>query len=510
MSGARALVGRPAHAVAAAVRQGAVRAADVVAAYLEETERLEPALRAFLRLDREGALARAEELDRRLQAGEDPGPLCGVPVAVKDNICTRGLETTAGSRILAGFVPPYDATVVERLRAAGAVIVGKTNLDEFAMGSSTENSAFGPTRNPWDPERVPGGSSGGSAAAVAAGEVPLALGSDTGGSVRQPAALCGVVGLKPTYGRVSRYGLIAFASSLDQIGPFGLDARDAALALQVLAGHDPRDATSAPVPVPDYLGSLTGDVRGLRVGLAREFLGEGVEPGVERAVREALAALRDLGAEVQEVSLPHAPYSVPTYYLVATAEASSNLARYDGVRYGLRAPADGVVAMFERSRGEGFGPEVKRRIMLGTYALSAGYYEAYYLRALKARRRIKEDFDRAFARVDVVVAPTSPTVAFRLGERTEDPLTMYLSDVCTIAANLAGLPALSIPCGFAGGLPVGLQLIGRPFEEALLLRAADAYQRVTDHHLRRPPLAQAAAAGDRPGGAAAGAGGGRP
>jgi aspartyl-tRNA(Asn)/glutamyl-tRNA(Gln) amidotransferase subunit A len=440
---------------------------------------LDGEINAFLTLDRENALARARELDRG-RGSLDPArhPLAGVPLAVKDNLCTRGLRTTCASRILEGFVPPYDAHVVELLRRAGAVILGKTNLDEFAMGSSTENSAFGPTRNPWDTARIPGGSSGGSAAAVAAGLCAASLGSDTGGSIRQPAACCGVVGLKPTYGRVSRYGLVAFASSLDQIGPFSRTVEDAAILLKAIAGHDRRDSTSAPLPVPDYRAALGAGPGGLRIGLPAEYFQEGISPEVERAVREAIGVLRDLGASVEEISLPHTGYAVATYYLLATAEASSNLARYDGVRYGHRAAGTGdLAAMYRETRREGFGAEVKRRIMLGTYALSAGYYDAYYRKAQKVRTLIRQDFDRAFARVDLVVAPTAPTTAFRLGEKTGDPLQMYLSDIYTIPVNLAGLPAVSIPCGFAAGLPVGLQVLGPPFGEERVLAVA--------HHLER-------------------------
>jgi len=407
---------------------------------------------------------------------------------VKDNLCTVDFPTTCGSRILGRWISPYDATVVARLRRAGAIVIGKTNLDEFAMGSSTENSAFGPTRNPWDPSRVPGGSSGGSAAAVAASFVPLALGSDTGGSIRQPAGFCGVVGLKPTYGRVSRYGLVAFASSLDQVGPLAATVADAALLLGVIAGGDPRDSTSVEAPVPDYTQSLTGTVRGLRIGLAREAFGEGLDSTVRDAVMAASRVLEAHGAEVMEVSLPTIAYALPTYYLLATSEASTNLARYDGVRYGLRAAAPDLYAMYTRTRRDGFGAEVKRRIMLGTYALSAGYYEGFFLKAQRVRTLVRSDFARAFEQVDLVLMPTSPTVPFRLGEKVEDPLQMYLADVYTIPVNLAGLPGISVPCGLAGGLPIGLQLIGRPFDEETVLRAAHAYEQATEWHRRRPPL----------------------
>jgi aspartyl-tRNA(Asn)/glutamyl-tRNA(Gln) amidotransferase subunit A len=416
-------------------------------------------------------------------------PLRGIPIAVKDILCTAGIPTTCGSRILEDFIPPYDATVVARLKAAGAVILGKTNTDEFAMGSSTENSAFFPTHNPWDLERVPGGSSGGSAAAVAAGECLGALGTDTGGSVRQPAALCGIVGLKPTYGRVSRYGLIAFASSLDQVGVLTRDVTDAAILLNVIAGHDPLDSTSLDAPVPDATAALTGDIRGMRVGVPREYFIPGMQPEVEAAVRAALEKLADLGAEIVEVSLPHTDYALPVYYLIAPAEASANLARYDGVRYGLRIVGNSLEDTYKQTRGQGFGPEVKRRIMLGTYALSAGYYDAYYLKAQKVRTLIKGDFDRAFQQVDVIVTPTSPTTAFRIGEKTDDPIQMYLSDIFTLSVNLAGICGINVPCGFdAQGLPIGLQIMGPALGETTILRVAYAYEQATDWHTRRPPL----------------------
>jgi aspartyl-tRNA(Asn)/glutamyl-tRNA(Gln) amidotransferase subunit A len=460
-------------------------------------------VRAFLAIDDENALEQARAADDRretLRRGPSTGSggasgqatddrrLLGIPLAIKDVISTEGLTTTCGSRMLEEYVPPYDATVVTRLKAAGAVLIGKTNCDEFAMGSSNENSAYFPTRNPWDLTRVPGGSSGGSAAAVAACEALGALGTDTGGSIRQPASLCGVTGIKPTYGRVSRYGLVAFASSLDQIGPFARSARDCALLLGAIAGADPRDSTAAPQPTPDYVAALSGDLRGLRVGVPREYFVEGMEPGVEAAVRTAVVALRDGGATVVEVSLPHTKYALPVYYIIAPAEASANLARYDGVRYGLRVPDETYWDELEKTRGAGFGPEVRRRIMLGAYALSAGYYDAYYRRAQQVRTLIRRDFQQVFEQVDILAAPTSPTVAFRIGEKTDDPLAMYLADVCTLPVSLAGVPGLTIPCGFSDGLPVGLQLIGRPFDEATLLRAGDAYQRMTDWHTRRPQL----------------------
>ena len=479
-----------AQALAKQIADGATTAVAVCEAHLERIKALEPKLSAFNTVTAERALERARALDARQQAGAPLGPLHGVPVAIKDNMCTTGIPTTASSRILRGYVPPYSATVVQRLEAAGAVMVGKTNLDEFAMGSSTENSALGPTRNPWDVTRTPGGSSGGSAAAVASRMVPLALGSDTGGSIRQPAALCGIVGLKPTYGRVSRYGLMAFASSLDQIGPFTQTVADAALACQVIGGHDGHDATSSTEAMPDLLAALTGDVQGLRVGIPRAFLGEGVDAPVLAAFDDAMRALAARGATLVDIELPHAGYGIPVYYLIATAEASSNLARYDGVRYGHRTKIDKddtLLTMYERSRDEGFGAEVKRRIMLGTYVLSAGYYDAYYLKAQQVRTLLRRDFEQVFTAVDVVATPTTPTPAFKLGEKTSDPIQMYLNDIFTVSANLTGLPAISVPCGFsADRLPIGFQLTGRMFDEATLLRAGDAYQRDTAFHREAP------------------------
>ena len=473
------------------VAAGRTTAEAVCTAFLGRIASLNPRLNAFNLVDGDRALARARQIDARRAAGGPLGPLAGVPVALKDNLCVRGMRTTASSRILATYVPPYDATVVERLEAADAVILGKTNCDEFAMGSSTENSAYGPTRNPWATDRTPGGSSGGSAAAVAAGCAPLALGSDTGGSIRQPGAFCGVVGLKPSYGRVSRYGLLAFASSLDQIGPFARTVADAALALQVMAGADPADATSAREPVPDFVAALTGSIAGLRVGVPRAFVSTGVDADVKSAYDAALETLRACGATLVDIELPHAKYAIPAYYLVCTAEASSNLARYDGVRYGHRAAlsrSDGLEAMYSRTRSEGFGDEVKRRIMLGTYVLSAGYYDAYYLKAQQVRTLLRRDYDQAFERADVIAMPTTPRPAFRLGEKLEDPLQMYLEDIFTVSANLAGLPGVSVPCGFAGDrLPVGLQIMGRMFDEATMLRVADAYERATEWHAARPP-----------------------
>ena len=482
-------------------------AADVCTQALARIEAVNPQLNAFNTIVADRAMARAQDIDRDPERWRD-APLAGVPVAIKDNLCTRGVRTTASSRMLEHYVPPYDATVVTRLERAGAVIVGKTNCDEFAMGSSNENSAFGPVHNPWKLDRIPGGTSGGSAAAVAAGLAPLALGSDTGGSIRQPASLCGVVGFKPTYGRVSRYGLIAHASSLDQVGPLTRTVHDAALTLGVLAGDDAADATSAAEPVPDYVAALTGDVHGTRIGVPRALL-EGIDAEVSRAIDAALEVLRARGATVVDIELPHAKYATPVYYLVSTAEASSNLARYDGVRYGFRADEgagtrnQGLNAMYSRTRAQAFGPEVKRRIMLGTYVLSAGYYDAYYLKAQQARTLILRDYDRAFAAVDVVAMPTSPTPAVRIGERVSDPVQMYLMDVFTVSANLSGLPAISVPCGFTrgagapnlgdqpsseGGLPIGLQLTGRRFDEATLLRVADAYERDTEWSKQQPPL----------------------
>ena len=470
---------------------GRLSATDACRSALDRIHDVNGKLNAFNLVADERALERASEIDRRRAAGDTLGPLAGVPVALKDNMDVRGMRTTASSRILEHFVPPYDATVVRRLEAAGAVIVGKTNCDEFAMGSSNENSAFGPVRNPWALDRIPGGSSGGSAAAVASRCVPIALGSDTGGSVRQPAACCGVVGLKPSYGRVSRYGLLAFASSLDQIGPFARTVADAALALTALAGADPCDATTANEPVPDFAAALTGAVNDIRVGVPRAFVSEGVDEQVRRAYETALDTLRRSGATLVDIDLPHAKYAVPVYYLVCTAEASSNLARYDGVKYGYRSNAakDSLKEMYSRTRDEGFGPEVKRRIMLGTYVLSAGYYDAFYLKALQVRTLLRRDYEQAFERVDVVAMPTMPTPPFRLGEKASDPLQMYLGDIFTVSANLAGLPGISLSCGFSGeGLPIGLQLMGRMFDEATLLRVADAYERVTDWHTKTPAL----------------------
>jgi aspartyl-tRNA(Asn)/glutamyl-tRNA(Gln) amidotransferase subunit A len=478
------------HEAAELLRRREISSVELTRAHLERIEEVDGVLRAFITLTADLALKQAEAADRRFATGENLSPLTGIPLAIKDVICTEGVRTTCGSHFLENFVPPYDATVMRRLNAAGIVMLGKTNMDEFAMGSSTENSAFFPTRNPWDVERVPGGSSGGSAVAVAAGEALGSYGSDTGGSIRQPGALCNVTALKPSYGRVSRFGLVAFASSLDQIGPFARDARDTALLFQAIAGHDPLDSTSMDVPVPDYSAALTGDLKGLRVGIPEEYWIEGTEPGVVKSVRAAIETLRELGAEVGEVSLPHTRYGVAAYYIIAPAEASANLARYDGIKYGfsIREGVDDLIDAYKKTRQHGFGPEVKRRIMIGTYALSSGYYDAYYLRAEKMRTLIRQDFERAFERFDVLVSPVSPTVAFKIGEKVDNPYQMYLSDVFTIPANLAGICGLSMPGPFSEGLPVGVQLLGPAFKEEVLLRVADAYQQATDYHRRRPAL----------------------
>jgi aspartyl-tRNA(Asn)/glutamyl-tRNA(Gln) amidotransferase subunit A len=462
---------------------------ELTESVLKRVEEVEGRIHAYITLTPEMALEQAAAADLRIQKGE-AGPLTGIPLAVKDVICTRGVRTTCGSHILENFIPPYDATVTEKLKAAGAVFIGKTNMDEFAMGSSTENSFYGPTRNPWDLDRIPGGSSGGSAAAVAADECIVSLGSDTGGSIRQPAACCGVVGMKPTYGRVSRYGLVAFASSLDQIGPFSKDVRDTALLLNAISGHEPRDSTSVDLPVPDYTRALGSDVRGMVLGVPQETFGKGIDPEVADSVRKAIEVLRKLGAKTVDVSLPHSDYALAVYYIIAPCEASSNLARYDGVKYGFRAGgAEDLLDMYQETRWQGFGAEVKRRIMLGTYALSAGYYDAYYLKASRVRTLIRKDFEEAFRRCDALILPTAPTPAFRLGEKVDDPLQMYLSDIFTIPCNLAGLPGLSLPCGFTGeGLPIGLQILGNFFQEEKILRVAWAFEQNTEHHLRKPIL----------------------
>ncbi|MEW6552812.1 MAG: Asp-tRNA(Asn)/Glu-tRNA(Gln) amidotransferase subunit GatA [Actinomycetota bacterium] len=462
------------------IAAGEVKAAEVLESVLGRLEQVEERVRSYITLTPREARAAAEAVD----GSGRTGAVAGVPMAVKDVFCTRGVTTTCGSRILEGYVPVYDATVLGRLYAEGMVMVGKANMDEFAMGSSTENSAFGPTRNPWDLDRVPGGSSGGSAAAVAAGEAVWALGSDTGGSIRQPASFCGLVGMKPTYGLVSRYGLVAFASSLDQVGPITRDVRDCALLLSQLAGHDPLDSTSLAAPVPDYLAEMEGDIKGLKVGVPRELMQEGLTPGVRAAVERCLGLFGEMGAEVEEATLPNLDYALSAYYIIAPAEASSNLARFDGVRYGLRVEGGDMMEMYGRTRAAGFGPEVKRRIMLGTYALSAGYYDAYYGQAQKVRTLIVRDFQAAYSRFDVLVSPTSPTPAFGLGEKVDDPLAMYLSDVCTIPVNLAGIPAISIPCGLEDGLPLGLQIMGRVLGEATVLRAARAMEEALDFRER--------------------------
>ncbi|MCI0380197.1 MAG: Asp-tRNA(Asn)/Glu-tRNA(Gln) amidotransferase subunit GatA [Gemmataceae bacterium] len=469
-------------------KQGQASAEEITTAFLQHIRQRDPQIHAFLAVDEAGALEQARKVDSKRKHGEALGALAGIPIAVKDVLASAGQRTTCGSKILAHFVPPYDAHVVARLKLADAVLLGKTNLDEFAMGSSTENSAYQITCNPWDRERIPGGSSGGSAAAVAAGMTPLALGTDTGGSVRQPAALCGVVGLKPSYGRVSRYGLIAYGSSLDQVGPFARDVNGAALLLETIAGHDPRDSTSVFRSVPPYTQSIEQPLKPLTIGVPTEFFAEGLDAEVEEAVRSALKVYQDLGARLIDVSLPHSRFAVAAYYLVATAEASSNLARYDGVHFGHRAAEfDGLIDMVSKTRGEGFGKEVKRRIMLGTYALSSGYIDAYYLKALKVRRLIKNDFDKAFAGCDTIMGPTAPTPAFRIGEKADDPLAMYLSDIYTISGNLAGLCGISVPCGFTkSGLPIGLQIQAAPFEEEKLLRVARMHEQATHWHQARP------------------------
>ncbi len=484
-------------ALTARLNRRQVSARDAMQACLEHIQRVDGQIHAFLSYDPADALAQADAADQLLARGGDATkPLLGVPIAIKDVIAVKNQPLNCGSKILGHFVSPYDATVIEKLRAAGALVFGRLNMDEFAMGSSTENSAFGPTRNPWDPTRIPGGSSGGSAAAVAADECLAALGSDTGGSIRQPASLCGCVGLKPTYGRVSRYGLVAFASSLDQIGAFGKTVRDAASVLGVIAGHDPRDSTSVPEPVPDYPARLDGNIRGLKLGVPKEYLVGGLNPEVKAALDAAITEMEKLGANVVEISLPHTDYAIATYYIIATAEASANLARFDGVRYGLRIDGADPIELYGRTRGAGFGPEVKRRIILGTYVLSSGYYDAYYLRAQKVRTLIRQDFLQAFASVDAILGPASPTAAFPIGEKADDPLQMYLSDIFTISCNLAGICGLVVPCGFTQSpkLPIGLQLLGRPFGEETLLRIGHAYEQATPWHNEKPALSRQSAA----------------
>jgi aspartyl-tRNA(Asn)/glutamyl-tRNA(Gln) amidotransferase subunit A len=464
-------------------------AVEIATETLERIEAVEPKVHSFLAVTADLALETAQQVDRKIAAGESIGILEGIPIAVKDNMCMAGIPTTCGSKILENFIPAYESTVTAKLKAAGAVIVGKTNLDEFAMGSSTENSGYQVTANPWDLSRVPGGSSGGSAAAVAAQECVVALGSDTGGSIRQPASLCGVVGLKPTYGLVSRFGLVAYASSLDQIGPFGRSVADTAILLGAIAGYDAQDSTSLKVTIPDYTQALKTSLKGIRVGIIRETWGEGLDPVVAETVQKAIAQLESLGAKVKEISCPRFRYGLPAYYIIAPSEASANLARYDAVKYGIREKADNLLSMYTKTRAAGFGIEVKRRIMLGTYALSAGYYDAYYLKAQKVRTLIKQDFEAAFAEVDVLVCPTSPTTAFRAGEKTADPLSMYLSDLMTIPVNLAGLPGMSLPCGFdEQGLPIGMQLISQVLREDVLFQVGYAYEQATDWHKQKPSL----------------------
>ncbi len=466
-----------------------VSSAEITRSVFERISKVEDRVHSYITLLRDSALEQAEAADRRIREG-NAAPLTGIPIALKDILCTQGVKTTCGSRILHNFVPPYDATVTRKLREAGAVFLGKTNMDEFAMGSSTETSYFGITRNPWDLERIPGGSSGGSATAVAADECIASLGSDTGGSIRQPAALCGTVGLKPTYGRISRFGLIAFASSLDQIGPFTKDVEDCAVMLNAIAGYDPNDSTSVPVDVPDYLSFIGKEIKGWKVGIPREYFIEGIDPEISKAVDRAIRTVRELGAEPVDISLPHTDYSVAVYYVIAPAEASSNLARYDGVKYGYRAEnARDLLDMYKKTRSEGFGAEVKRRIMIGTYALSSGYYDAYYKKASQVRTLIKRDFEEAFRKCDVILTPTSPTLAFKIGEKMDDPLQMYLSDIFTISTNLAGIPGISVPCGFsASGLPIGVQFLAGHFEEGKLLQIASAYEKAAGLEKRRPEL----------------------
>ncbi len=498
------------------LRAGKVSSVELTTAYLDQIRAHDAQIQAFLHVDRDAALATAKAIDDKRAAGKTLGRLAGLPVAIKDVLCTQGVRTTCASKMLENFVPPYDATVVSKLKQADAVLIGKTNMDEFAMGGSTENSAFHPTRNPWDTARVPGGSSGGAAACLAASMAPLSIGTDTGGSIRQPAAFCGVSGLKPTYGRVSRYGLVAFASSLDQIGPMGHTAEDCAILLEVLAGHDAKDSTSADIAAPSYTNDIKQPLAGLKIGIVKEHFGSGLNSEIGAAVQAAVKLYESLGAKVKEVSLPHSKYGIATYYIIAPCEASSNLARYDGVHYGYRCDEKSMLAeltaeradlekkndkdglrkldnalirLYRKSRAEGFGPEVKRRIMLGTFALSAGYSDQFYVKALKVRRLIRGDYDTAFKDVDFILGPTTPSPAFKLGEKTDDPLAMYLEDLYTVVTNLAGIPGMSIPCGFtSSGLPIGLQLQGRPFEESLLLQAAHAYQQKTDFHNRRPKL----------------------
>jgi len=480
---------RTAHELHTLIANKKISSLELTESVLGQIEKVESDIQAYVTVTRDEAIKQAKAADERIKNNQNVTPLTGIPIAVKDNMCTQGILTTCSSKILANYLPPYNATVVNKIKDAGAVIIGKTNMDEFAMGSSTENSGIHPTHNPWDTKTVPGGSSGGSAAAVAASEAILATGSDTGGSIRQPASFCGVVGFKPTYGRVSRYGLVAFASSLDQIGPLTKDVTDTAILMNILAGHDPKDSTSVDLPVPDYRKALVDDVKKLKIGYIKELLGKGVDKEVKDSLEKAIKKFKELGAEVREVSMPSFEYAVATYYLIAPAEASSNLARYDGVKFGHRSKdARDLLSMYYSTRREGFGNEVKRRIMIGTYALSAGYYDAYYLKALKVRTLIKQDFEKAFKHCDVLISPTTTTPAFNIGEKTADPLSMYLSDIATIPVNLAGLPAISIPCGMSKGLPLGLQIIGKAFDEETILRAAFTFEQNTDWHKNKPNL----------------------
>ena len=480
------------HETSDKLRKREVSSQELTEAVFQRIAQTDGFIHSYITVCRDAAIAQAKEADDRLKQKESPSPLLGIPIALKDNLLTQDLRTTCASKILENFIPPYDATAVAKVRSTGAVITGKTNLDEFAMGSSAENSAFFSTRNPWHLEHVPGGSSGGSAASVAADQCIAALGTDTGGSIRQPAAFCGIVGLKPTYGRVSRYGVIAFASSMDQVGPMTKDVRDCALLLEAISGHDPADATSVKLPVPSYSKSLTGEIAGLRLGIPKEYFTAGLQPAVNEALMNAVHQLENRGAIVEQISLPHTEYAVAVYYIIATAEASSNLARYDGMRYGQRADGGDLTETYMASRAQGLGPEVKRRIMLGTYALSAGYYDAYYLKAQKVRTLIQRDFQTAFEHCDAIITPTSPTTAFKLSEKIKNPLQMYLSDICTISINLAGVPAISVPCGLdREGLPIGMQVIGKHFDEATILRIADAYEQQTEWHRKKPALSEA-------------------
>ena len=480
------------HEASEKLRKREVSSQELTEAVFQRVAQTDDILRSYITVCRDAAIAQAKEADNRLRQGPGVSPLLGIPIALKDNLLTRGLRTTCASRILNNFIPPYDATAVAKVRSAGAVITGKTNLDEFAMGSSAENSAFFSTRNPWHLERVPGGSSGGSAASVAADQCIAALGTDTGGSIRQPAAFCGIVGVKPTYGRVSRYGVIAFASSMDQVGPLAKDVRDCALLLEAISGRDPADSTSVNCPVPSYSKSLTGDIAGLRLGIPKEYFTAGLQPAVDQAIRSAIRHFENRGAIIEEISLPHTEYAVAVYYIIAPAEASSNLARYDGMRYGQRAAGRDLIETYMLTRAQGLGAEVKRRIMLGTYALSAGYYDAYYLKAQKVRALIYRDFDAAFEHCDAIITPTSPTTAFKISEKIQNPIQMYLSDICTISINLAGVPAISVPCGLdEEGLPIGMQVIGKHFDESTILRVAYAYEQETEWHRKKPALPEA-------------------